>query len=177
VRLAALLFLTLCLDGITEPAPRMGHATNMRQIVRCNDRVVAIITIRLQIALEVIQQALGHLGTATRIIVIQDDRLVWRPTPLQSQIGLRLCRFTEFLEHLHRGLVHLQDVIGQQAVAQQIDQRPLAVIHGPCTKAIFCCVFCNALSRGLAGPDVFKPIALVFRQCNPFCFIHPLAPL
>ena len=52
VRITTWLLLTLRFDGITELASCMGHTTHVRKTIYSNDRVVAIITIRLQIALE-----------------------------------------------------------------------------------------------------------------------------
>ena len=48
--------------------------------------------------------------------------------------------------------------------AHFLDQQPLAVIHGTHAKSMIRCILGDALSRGLAGPDVFKPVALVFCQ-------------
>ncbi len=70
-----------------------------------------------------IQQAFGNPGTPTWSIVIQHHGLSRRPATLYPQVGFRGCRFPRFLEYLHRRFVHLQDVMGQQPVPQQVDQR------------------------------------------------------
>ena len=46
-----------------------------------------------------------------------------RPAALQPQIRFGLGSLTRFLEHLHRGFVHLDQIMGQQLVPQQVDQR------------------------------------------------------
>lgn len=111
--LAALLLPALCLDGLAEPAPGVGHATHVPQAIDCHNRVVAIIAVRLHVACKAGQQTLGLTGAATGVVVIQDDRLIRWPTALQPQVGLGLCGLMGLLQYLHWRFVHLQDVIGQ----------------------------------------------------------------
>ena len=82
------LFLALRLHSLVELATGMRHTPHVHKTIHRNHRVVAIIAIRLQIAREARQQALGHLGIPTRIVVIQHHRLLRWPTPLQPQVGL-----------------------------------------------------------------------------------------
>jgi hypothetical protein len=91
--------------------------------VRTGQGVIAGIAIHLQETGIPRQQALRHLGRLGGVIVKQDDRLFGWATPLHPDAGLR-CRLpVRFLEYLDTGFVHPDDVVLQQAIPQQVDQR------------------------------------------------------
>ena len=78
--------LALSLHRIAELPSGVRHAAHMHEAITYHGRVVAIIAIGLQITPEPVQQAQGHPGAPTRIIVIQGNRLIRRPTPLQPEV-------------------------------------------------------------------------------------------
>lgn len=116
---AGLFLLPLRFDRIGEAPPGMGHTTDADDGVLADHRVVALIAVRLQIPRVAGQQTPGHRTAWERVIVIQHDRPIRRSAALHPQGRLRLRTLAGLLEHLHRGLVHLYDVVAKHLVAQQ----------------------------------------------------------
>ena len=77
----------LGLDGFVEFSPGVREAAEVGQVVGGHHGVDTVVAVGLQGALEPIQQTQGYGLTATRIVVVQQDRLFGWTAALELQIG------------------------------------------------------------------------------------------
>jgi len=115
------------LAGLDETAPRMHPTAQPRHPFTQGDRPVALEPIGHQIALPVVEQAQGHRLRAARVVLEEDHRPARRTTALHPHLALGGGRPAELLEHLERGLVHVDQVVSEQHVAHQVGDR----LQGP----------------------------------------------
>ncbi len=112
----------LGLQRLIELPPGVGEATRVGEALGPDYGVVAVIAISLQEAPEACEEPDRDLGPAARIVVEQDHRLSGGSIPLHPEVGFGLRGLPRFLQHLDRALVHLEEIVGEQPVPQQIDQ-------------------------------------------------------
>ncbi len=69
MRFAFLFVFTLCFHGFAKFSTRVCPAANMFQLAHDDDRIIAIISIGLQIALEALKQSFGDSLRTTGIVI------------------------------------------------------------------------------------------------------------
>src|SRR5260370_6714395 len=91
-------------ERLEEPSPRVRKTTDVNEAGALTRALIGLIAIALQVSAATLDQGVGDLAAATRIVIEEDDPLMFgsghsHPHPMQR------ARRLVAVEHLHPGLI------------------------------------------------------------------------